>query len=408
MILFSQDAEGQLLKSRKTGRHMMIKVALSTIGLIACFGFFILGVYRLAISFSNLHSGNESEMKDGLYLTVAASLPEVMVNSPSETIPELGAKNGMIEFGLAKRASWITAAIDGAVSTFSLLIGGADVLYGAACSPAFLARLGVVSPSTTLPTLSACISVGVLLAVANFVSYTLNSYGTQGGWDYDSNSGTASKRDIPLLDGQPAGSYRHVLGHVYAMNTEQQHPLIVSLFETHAPHYMTRLMHSSSLYDNSTGDMIEIGYQFILSMDGYNTTVITDTGGHEAAVQVLGECAPGQYCTSQTAVSNGTKMGKRDEDGFWMSYDDWGTNIGYDNDWQTWGEFNKAISNYGYNNEFGAVQQIQPCTEPQCYGYSSKFCFAGGMTTNMDDQSAFVGEAYVQAYGGVDGQCYNG
>lgn len=83
--------------------------------------------------------------------------------------------------------------------------------------------------------------------------------------------------------------------------------------------------------------------------------------------------------------------------------------IGYDEDRLEWGEFEKAAHRNGFNDLFGnMVDNVQSCDDWACYSEHDKFCFAGGMSSQRTKDSAFVGEVYVQGFGGIDSPCEDG
>ena len=81
--------------------------------------------------------------------------------------------------GLVKRASWQEASIDGAVSTFSYLMNGANLIYATACTNPILTYFDIIAPPAGMVRLLTCVWVGALVAVANWASYTLQAYGGQ-------------------------------------------------------------------------------------------------------------------------------------------------------------------------------------------------------------------------------------
>lgn len=51
------------------------------------------------------------------------------------------------------------------------------------------------------------------------------------------------------------------------------------------------------------------------------------------------------------------------------------------------------------------VEQIQPCTEDECYGIANKGCLAAGDGHTPGVNSDIVGEYYYRSYGGIDNEC---
>ncbi|KAK9352068.1 hypothetical protein V1523DRAFT_271592 [Lipomyces doorenjongii] len=92
------------------------------------------------------------------------------------------------------RQLWQRAAIDGAVSTFSVVVTGAIGIYYIVCTAAILAHMGLQGVARIQASLTACVIAGICLTALEFASATLLSYRSQGGWSYTSGSGPASKR----------------------------------------------------------------------------------------------------------------------------------------------------------------------------------------------------------------------
>lgn len=282
-------------------------------------------------------------------------------------------------------------------------MNGANLIYATACTNPILVYFDIIVPPAGLVRLQTCLWVGALVAAANWASYTLLAYGDQGGWRWDNDSGS-TKRDG---GSHPGADFRHVYGNIYALSNETLHATTLELMSFHAPNHISRVWHDTPLYGYSNNRLEHIGHQMYFHMDTYNVSMISDIDGHEDAIRTLGTCTPGKYCPSSSIkLVNSTT--KRDSGGMWLSYNDWGANIGYDADWTNWNEFKNAAQNTGARDQLGGVQQIQPCTDEMCYGVYNKFCLSGGMSPNRGEQSAFVGETYVSAYGGVDGVCDDG
>ncbi|KAI5965906.1 uncharacterized protein KGF55_001270 [Candida pseudojiufengensis] len=81
---------------------------------------------------------------------------------------------GNTDLTFDKRATWGRDIVDGAISTFSMVVTGANAIYAIACSGTFAATVGLVIPGGPLSTLVACNSAGIGLALFNTMSYTLN------------------------------------------------------------------------------------------------------------------------------------------------------------------------------------------------------------------------------------------
>lgn len=316
---------------------------------------------------------------------------------------------------LERRALWKSAAIDRALSTFALILSGANVLYAAACTPTFLAMANIATPAGAGATLAACTTTGLLLAASNFASYTLNNYGSQGGWNYDSDSEKSSKRTLGehhnlILD---AGytKYRSISPNTYLASSIEAHNEIESLISYHCPLWSNRINHHGHIILADDYNITHGGYQFVVENNNHNKSIVSDIEGITSALITLEQCGDNDICIAEGAIynSNNTSLQKRDSNGFWVSYNDWGFNTGYENDWWQWNEFSKGAQELAGSNKLGIVTQVQSCTNDyRCYGYYNKACFAGGMSLTREDDSAFVGEAYIQSYGGVDGTCDNG
>lgn len=172
MIPLVKDSEGPSLESKKTRHRMAVQVIFSTIGLIVCFGFLIVGACGLGNSLVTVHLEAASE-------TATAQRKDI-TSIPTDHNRPLRNNIDIVTTDPTKRALWSVAAVEGAIATFVLLINGADLLYGAACLIAFLARHGVISRPGTLPTIPSFILVGILLAAINYLSYRLSNHSFHG------------------------------------------------------------------------------------------------------------------------------------------------------------------------------------------------------------------------------------
>lgn len=296
----------------------------------------------------------------------------ILIFLPLTCILVMGVSKSYASF-VGKPYGWKEAMVDGALPLFIMIVASASVAYAKVCSPAFLARLGLIEAEGFVPALSACLTVGAALAVTNWMAGTGIAYRT-GGWTKTGGSGTHAKLETSGSD----ECYVHLAYGVYTLFPDVQSHAATRVLRRSLPVVAENMTSYAPLYANSTNGFEEIGYQFVVDRGTQNTSVITTSEGLEDALLTLDICIKGGPCHSPRSARNDTSLSKRDDNGFWVSYSDWGNNVGYDSDWYNWHEDWKDAETFGYNNEFDAVEQYFPANQAQCYGYKNNFCYSGG------------------------------
>ncbi|CAI5760204.1 unnamed protein product [Candida verbasci] len=310
---------------------------------------------------------------------------------------------------LSTRADWKQAAIDGAISTFGLGVSGANKMLGSGCTAATLGALGLAGPAAAGSVLVTCGVAFMFLAALNFASYTFQNYRQDGGWRNDADS-SAAKRSIEMhmetLNNLGLGAARPLIEGLYVTEDLMG---IDQLFTDKREDSSNNVLSSGAVYWFNVSEPVHVGYQLVLQHEDHNKSVFIEPDALDEAAELYKACGKsGEWCVSEHRLLNST-IAKRDSSGNWASYNDWGVNEGYLNDWLIWDEYGKAARRLAYDNSVGIVSQVQPCTNDfRCYAVSSKWCLAGGMSRQRTQDSAWVGEVYYDSYGGVDGQCYNG
>lgn len=319
---------------------------------------------------------------------------------------------------LYKRYTWLRSIVNGVISTFSLAVSGANVLLAAGCSQPFLAAVGIAQPAAVPAVLTACWVAGASIAFANIASYTLNEQ--KEGWEWGGGSNRDKRSSVERnmssthFDGLPVRQLSSTLYSVQNMSDP-----FSSLLMKRDDLPANILTHGSlySIVDNST---VHVGYQFIADHGTHNKSVVIEPGAEQDAIETWIRCGGDELCQSDANVIVGEhnddgrninatgkvrrELSKRTGNSYWQSYNSYGYNGGYVTDWMQWGEVDQMAAAMQYENFM--LEQIQPCTDSySCYGVIQKVCLSGGMSQEQGVDSAWVGEVYINAYGGIDEQC---
>ncbi|GMM32055.1 hypothetical protein DAMA08_048000 [Martiniozyma asiatica (nom. inval.)] len=316
---------------------------------------------------------------------------------------------GLSLHGLERR-DWKWAAIDGAIGAFTTALVGANGLYYQACSPAILAAVGVAVPAALPASISACVVSGIALLLIDFATVMVTSEGVKAGWIYNSQSTGVTKRNYIHGD----AGYRHLAGNIFTHGHGHHDQYLQSIFEQHAGHVMDNVTVAAPLYSNHTGYYEHFGYVIQHVNGNHLHTAFGELGAEHDMIKTLGQFDGVNYQSGAAAVlhdkvTNTTRLDKRSGGSPWMSYTDWGTNVGYDNDMLEWSEYKRMADEYAYGDGLGMVGQAQSCTNmAQCFFIQSKMCFTSQMSSDRGQDDVASGEIYYGAYGGVDGQCDQG
>lgn len=261
------------------------------------------------------------------------------------------------------------------------------------CTATYLAVAGLV-PVAGEAGIAACAGVTGIWAISTFIA---GAVGT-GGWLYDSGSASANaKRDYwdssYILNG--TGFKVHI--------NKDVHTEFDELFETHCPNTKHLVRHVAK-YSNVNVSAENTLYNFISETKYGNISTIAGAECIIYALNVHETCFPGGSCTAPNVT-----LAKRDDNSCWTSYTDWGTNQGYDQDYENWNYGYLVANNYAEKLGNNIVSQTQQCANSDlCYAIDNKYCLAAGYSDTRTDDSVAAGEVYNNAYGAVDGECYNG
>lgn len=265
------------------------------------------------------------------------------------------------------------------------------------CSDTFLLVAGLVEGPVGEGRVAACAGVTGLWAILTFVA---GAAGT-GGWTYNSGSTTANARR------QDLNTTVTLNGTSYNMHRDQfVFDEFDSLIRMHSPQHGHKINHVAKLNNYTSHIDMPSVYSFSTRFSFGNVSVIGDAKSVVDALKVHESCQMGNNCISDS--SNTTSKRDNDDSG-WVSYTDWGTNPGYDQDYEDW--------NYGYlvphdyAEKLGGqlVEKTQSCTNDiRCFAVANKYCLSLGYSQERTQDSVAVGEVYMNAYGGVDGDCMNG
>lgn len=344
----------------------------------------------------------------GIFILSNSMSRPMIIKYISPILQDDGSRNGMKAVLSKRSVSWKQASVAGAVTVFFGIFSAATGIYLSACSATLTDAVHLTRDTSDQDNLTACIIAGAALALAAYAGSTVSIYGAAAGWFYSGASGTASKRGgILPKDG---AFMHHLVGSVYAERTGSHPTELVELISQHAPTHFPNVWSSSRLFSNHSGSLEHIGYTFSFNSTHYNHTVVTDAFGYQDAVVTLGNFDGSSYTPSSNLLnSTNSVLTKRDSTGFWMSYTGWDGNTGYEEDLLEWQEYSNMAQELQYGDLEGIVEQTQSCTNSYyCYASKDKFCIGMGFSSDRGIDDAEVGESYIEAYGGLDGECEEG
>lgn len=261
------------------------------------------------------------------------------------------------------------------------------------CTATYLAAAGLV-PVAGEAGIAACAGVTGLWAISTFIA---GAVGT-GGWLYDSGSASANaKRDY--WDSSYILNGTDFKVHI----NKDVHTEFDQLFETYCPNTKQLVRHVAK-YSHVNVSAENGIYNFISETKYGNISTVAGAESIIDALKVHETCFTGGSC-----IAPNVTLAKRDDNSGWASYTDWGTNQGYDQDYENWNYGYLVPNNYAEKLGNNIVSQTQPCTNSDlCYAIDNKYCLAVGYSDTRTEDSVAVGEVYNDAYGAVDGECYNG
>lgn len=340
-------------------------------------------------------------------LTESYNTDLVNVESGVSNNENLYPSKNMERYMSLDKRGWGQDAVDGAITMFASVSANVFSTLIVSCTPSFLDYFGIVVPQAMVLRISVCAwSLGIA-ALVSYVGLLMQAHRANGGWQFDNGSGSANdKRFI--------GAFEEVFG------TAGVFPLFDDMFIVNGmpigsnhfnkrDEYLDHGIDVKSLIHMNDTEMVHMAYTFYIELHDHNKSVVAEINALEDAIETWKRCGTSDYCRSSRNVwldANSTSLHKRDG-GDWASYNDWGFNGGYVNDWWLWDEFKHGAQAMQSDNS--NVEHVQSCTnDARCYAAASKYCLAGGMSSNRKQDSAWVGEVYLNAYGVIDGECFNG
>lgn len=292
--------------------------------------------------------------------------------------------------------------IDGSIHFFGWLVTGANGLYAYACQPAWSNFFGWVVTTALRANLTQCVAAGVALLLLNWGNQLLQNYSDNTQWVYDDGSTTLNKRNGYAYYITKAMHMSNITANITAYHTYGHHPMVNETLRSLAPHWQNNVTFSAALVANDTSLPVLVGYVFGFNSTNYSHSVVTGADALDDAIETLGRFDGDSYTKSKSLVNS--TLSKRDGD-MWMSYTNWADNVGYISDLENWGEYYKLADDLDYDGVLDSVQQIDGCTSEGCYVMESKYCVGIGFSGDQGVNDAEVGEAYVDAYGGLDNDC---
>lgn len=323
---------------------------------------------------------------------------------------------------LAKRG---LSYVDGLITFFNQRIQGYDTIHATVCGESMLTALGFAADKSVEGRLVQCSVASVVWAVINYTSHLVAAGKDKGGWTWDSGSGN-SKRDydehMGVLKASGYATGRHLAGSVYSVELSDKEWASAGLSKrdgashkrdaSHKEDASDKILHVGKLLNVVGGGVEHMGYQMIVSHNDRTGSIFAEPGALRSAKETLAKCSGAGECFQEGLVMRGkasaTTAKKRSEaDGIWASYNDWGYNGGNIHNWWQWDEFSRAARAALGQARGNYVVKTQNCdNDAKCYAYVSKWCVAGGMLRMPGVDSAFVGEAYLYGYGGIDTTCH--
>lgn len=271
--------------------------------------------------------------------------------------------------------------------------------------------MGIMAPQAIVPAMSACMISLAMLALADFGTIMITSQGVSAGWIYNSGSVAVAKRQTL---GDSNSSYVHLTGGMFTHASQHHDIYLQSIFEKHAPHVMPNVTVAAPLFSNHSGRMEHLGYMITHKTGNLVHTAIGGVGSALDMIEAAGRFeghtwTPGKSTRIVTNATDYGKFDRRDTSTAWVSYTDWGTNVGYDKDMADWNEYTRAAQEHAYDDPLQMVEHISECAgQQQCYAVRSKSCLTMGMSPNRGHDDVLSGEIYYGAYGGLDGDCTQG
>lgn len=275
-------------------------------------------------------------------------------------------------------------------------------MYAYACQPAWSNFFGWVVTTALRANLTQCIAAGIALLLLNWGNQLLQNYSDNNQWVYDSGSITLDKRNSYAYYITKAMHVSNITTNLTAYHTYGHHPMVNATVSSLAPHWQNNITFSAALVANDTTLPVLVGYVFGFNSSMYRHSVVAGEDALNDAVDTLGRFDGYNYTKSKSLVNS--TLSKRDGD-MWLSYTNWADNVGYISDLENWREYYKLADDLDYDGVLDSVQQIDGCTSEGCYVMESKYCLGIGFSGDQGVNDAEVGEAYVDAYGGLDNEC---
>ncbi|CCF58601.1 hypothetical protein KAFR_0E04500 [Kazachstania africana CBS 2517] len=287
---------------------------------------------------------------------------------------------------LAKRVSINKYVTKAGITFFQEVANDISQVKGIVCSASAIAGVtGLIAAGFAV-----CVGTLVVGAMASALAAGLREYAADSQWEWYKGSAEVGKRsdvvsfDLPKLNmtffGGPAVTSQY--------------------YEVISTYLLEHTSNITFLAQAQTGTSNQITKR---DEGDYFVTWTFDRGDFNTTVYARPESVASAAAALLDHISNGTTLQKRDE-GEWASFNTYGMNVIASNLWML--DEGEQIDEAGPVVGNWITSQVQSCTNsPECYAVESKFCLAIGASSTPGDTSIIVGEAYIQAFGGIDNEC---
>ncbi|KAK9482071.1 hypothetical protein V1527DRAFT_486047 [Lipomyces starkeyi] len=282
------------------------------------------------------------------------------------------------------RKRWIKTFLIGAgVSAFTMIATGATVFTVASCKASLAAALigAPIWPATSL----ACIGSAALTVVSVANAGGLYSYGSSQGWVFESNGASVSNR---ALNG---GLYYAITGHYIQHDWDLRDSIMDQYYEQlHGIDANITNVFKHFSYNATLNESLSNLSSMVLKRQGVTVAVLTE---RDELYTVFAWLANTIFTTHVINKRN-------DMLASWMSYNLYGENM------QEGSYYEEPLDEEANQDKTDDLDDYFVKENKQ---YHDKFCLGlSPQTDSVGIDSIIVGEIYVNAYGGLDGECQNG
>ncbi|KAK9349676.1 hypothetical protein V1523DRAFT_168004 [Lipomyces doorenjongii] len=289
------------------------------------------------------------------------------------------------------RKRWIKTFLIGAgVSAFTMIATGATVFTMASCKASLAAALigAPIWPATSL----ACIGSAALTVVSAANAGGLYSYGSSQGWVFESNGASVGKR---ALNG---GLYYAITGHYIQHDWDLRDSIMDQYYEQlHGIDANITNVFKHFCYNATLNESLSNLSSMVIKRQGVTVAVLTERDQVRQRIESFI-----QFSRGWPTLSNTTHVINKRNDmlASRMSYTVYGENM------QGGSYYEEPLDEEANQDKTDDSDDYFVKENKQ---YHDKFCLGlSSQTDSVGIDSIIVGEIYVNAYGGLDGECQNG